>query len=66
MWTTFGYKEEELVGKNVKILMPHPHRELHDNYLKRYARTRQKRIIGTRRILKAKHKVTKLCFNDSA
>jgi PAS domain S-box-containing protein len=56
LWVTFGYTEEELLGKNIKILMTHPHAEMHDTYLKRYMRTHKKRIIGTRRVLKAKHK----------
>ncbi len=35
LWILFGYKQEELIGKNVKILMDHPHTEMHDTYLKR-------------------------------
>jgi len=56
MWVLFGYSEEDLLGKNIKVLMTHPHAEMHDTYLKRYLRTHKKRIIGTRRVLKAKHK----------
>jgi PAS domain S-box-containing protein len=42
----FGFKEAELVGHNVKMLMPQSYRENHDNYLKRYVSTRVKRVIG--------------------
>jgi PAS domain S-box-containing protein len=44
---TFGYSADELVGRNVSILMPSPDRERHDGYLQRYLRTGTPRIIGT-------------------
>jgi two-component system, LuxR family, sensor kinase FixL len=42
----FQYPAKELLGKNVSILMPAPHRERHDGYIARYLRTGEKRIIG--------------------
>ena len=42
----FGFPEAEILGKNVKILMPAPHREAHDGYLHHYLSTGEKRIIG--------------------
>ena len=47
----FGYAAAEAVGQNVRILMPEPMRGEHDGYLVRYRRTRERRIIGTNRVV---------------
>jgi PAS domain S-box-containing protein len=52
----FGYREEELVGRNVKILMPQPYSSEHDDYIKRYLETGERRIIGIGRELFGKRK----------
>jgi two-component system sensor kinase FixL len=52
----FGYRADEVVGQNVKILMPSPYREQHDGYLSRYLRTGEKRILGIGRIVVGKRK----------
>jgi two-component system, LuxR family, sensor kinase FixL len=47
----FGFQSAEVVGRNVKILMPTPYREAHDGYLDRYLRTSERRIIGIGRVV---------------
>ena len=47
----FGYTPEELLGENVKILMPSPYREQHDGYVARYLTTGERRIIGIGRVV---------------
>lgn len=47
----FGRRAEEVVGKNISMLMPSPHREAHDGYLQRFIATGEARVIGIRREL---------------
>ena len=42
----FGYEAQEVIGKNIKILMPSPYSENHDGYVHRYLETQEKKIIG--------------------
>src|SRR6516225_3936423 len=52
----FGYSAAEMVGKNVKVLMPTPYRDSHDDYLQRYKLTGERRIIGIGRVVVGERK----------
>jgi two-component system, LuxR family, sensor kinase FixL len=52
----FGYQAGEVIGENIKIMMPSPYREEHDGYLARYLRTNEARIIGTGRVVVGQRK----------
>ena len=45
----FGYTSEEVLGRNVSMLMPPPDCDRHDEYLRRYRETGKKHIIGGNR-----------------
>ena len=45
----FGWKEQELLGKNIKMLMPEPYHSNHDQYLSDYQKTGIAHIIGQER-----------------
>jgi len=42
----FGYSQQEVIGQNVKMLMPEPVRSEHDGHLNRYLHTGETHILG--------------------
>ena len=70
----FGYSADEVLGKNVKIIVPEPHRSNHDDYLSNYMGGGERKVIGFARELEAVRKdgtmfpmelgVTEMQLND--
>ena len=52
----FGWKPSEVIGRNVKMLMPEPHRTQHDVHLANYRETRRTNILGHTREFEAVRK----------
>lgn len=52
----FGYSGDELIGKNVNVMMPSPHHDRHDAYITRYVETHEPHIIGVGRKVEARRK----------
>ncbi|GAA0859376.1 PAS domain S-box protein [Aliiglaciecola litoralis] len=54
--TMFGYDAADVMGKNIKVLMPEPYQSEHDDYLQHYMDTGEKRVIGIGREVNARRK----------
>ncbi|GAL86379.1 hypothetical protein MYP_3608 [Sporocytophaga myxococcoides] len=52
----FEYAPHEVIGQNIKILMPEPDKSKHDEYIENYQRTGEKKIIGIGREVLGKKK----------
>ena len=52
----FGYSSHQVMGQNVKMLMPAPYKDEHDGYIKNYVGSRVPKIIGIGRRVEARRK----------
>jgi len=52
----FGYPAQEIIGRNVSMLMTAEHRSAHDGYIRAYLESGEKRIIGIGREVPARHR----------
>ncbi len=52
----FGYNSTEVIGKNVKVLMPDPYKSEHDDYMDHYLETGERKIIGIGREVTGRRK----------
>ncbi len=52
----FGYRADEVIGQNVRMLMPEPYRSQHDQFLDNYLQTGERRIMGVGREVEGQRK----------
>jgi two-component system sensor kinase FixL len=57
----FGYRDVEMLGRNVSMLMPEPHRGAHDDYLRHHLDSGEQKVIGVGREVQCQRKDGSLC-----
>ena len=55
-----GFTVDDMIGQNVKMLMPSPDRDQHDGYISHYVTTGEKKVIGVAREMNACRKDGKI------
>ena len=54
--TIFGYSHEDLIGQNISMLTPEPHRSAHDGYISSYLKSGEAKLIGMIREVEGERK----------
>ncbi len=54
--TLFGYRQNEVIGHNINLLVPDENKSQHDGYINQYHNTQRSQIIGTGREVEGQHK----------
>lgn len=52
----FGYKREEMIGRNLSILMPSPLNQQHDQFIQSYLKTGRSKVLGKIRRFEGLHR----------
>ncbi len=52
----FGFAPNEVIGHNIRLLMPRPYADAHDGYIERYLTTGERRVIGIGRVVVGQRK----------
>ena len=52
----FGYSKSELEGRNIKMIVPSPYKEKHNQYMSHYTKTGEASVMGSTRMLYGLHK----------
>jgi PAS domain S-box-containing protein len=52
----FGYAQDELIGRNVSLLIPRPEQDRHDAHIAQLSHVNQSRILGIRREVRGQHR----------
>lgn len=52
----FGYRADDVLGRDISLLMPEPHRSEYGDYIRRFRKSSTRRPIGKVRVIVGKHK----------